>query len=144
MILPGISGSFILLLVGLYPVFLNAVKTLDLVAIASFGSGCICGLLLFSRFLSWLLDHYYKPTIALLVGFLVGSLNVTWPWKQTEESVVNGHGETVPVLQSNVLPWDYFALTHNDPQIIPVILWCIAGVCLVLFTELLANKLTAK
>ena len=71
MILPGISGSFILLLVGLYPVFLNAINTLDIIALASFGAGCITGLVVFSRFLSWLLSAYHTVTLATLIGFLV-------------------------------------------------------------------------
>lgn len=141
MILPGISGSFILLLLGLYSVFLDAVNTLDLVAIASFGAGCVMGLLVFSQFLSWLLDKFFASTIAVLVGFLVGSLNVTWPWKHTLEIVINRHGEEVPLVQQNVFPWNYFELTGHDSQLGYVMLFSIAGVFLVLSTEYLSTKL---
>ena len=137
MILPGISGSFILLLLGLYSVFLEAVNTLDILAILSFGAGCVCGLLVFSRFLSWLLDHYMRQTIALLIGFLIGSLNVTWPWKHTLETVIDRHGEVIPVLQTNVLPWNY----DNEAKLTIVILCAVFGFVLVLSTEFLAKKL---
>ncbi len=137
MILPGISGSFILLLLGLYSVFLEAVNTLDILAILSFGAGCVCGLLVFSRFLSWLLDRYMRQTIAILIGFLIGSLNVTWPWKHTLETVLDRHGEVVPVLQTNVLPWNY----ENEAKLMVVILCAFIGFTLVLSTEFFAKKL---
>lgn len=141
MILPGISGSFILLLLGLYSVFLDAVNSMDVVAIASFGAGCVAGLLAFSQFLSWLLDNYLKATIATLVGFLVGSLNVTWPWKQTLEAVINRHGEEVPLVQQNVLPWNYATLTGQESELFAVILFSVFGFFLVLSTEFVATRL---
>lgn len=141
MILPGISGSFILLLLGLYQVFLEAVKNLDLLLIGSFGGGCIAGLLVFSRILSWTLDRFYKQTLAVLIGFLVGSLNVTWPWKQTVETYVDRHGETVPLVQSNVLPSVYATVQEVDAQLFGVIFCALAGIVLVLSTEFVAKKM---
>jgi len=140
MILPGISGSFILLLVGLYPVFLQAITDLDIVALASFGLGCVCGLLVFSRFLSWLLDRYHQLTLATLIGFLIGSLNVTWPWKQTLESSVNRHGELIPLVQQNVLPGNYELLVGQDPQLAGSLILLLVGLFLVLSVELLSKK----
>ena len=81
MILPGISGSFILLLLGVYKLVISSIKSLDLTMIAVFGSGCIVGLLSFSRLLKWLLNHHRAKTLAVLTGFLLGSLNKIWPWK---------------------------------------------------------------
>src|SRR5690606_11198792 len=104
MILPGISGSFLLLLMGLYPAFLRAINEFYVVALASFMWVCICGLLGFSGFLSWLLDTYHNATLAMLIGFLVGSLNVTWPWKQILKTVIDRHGEVIPLVQRNILP----------------------------------------
>ncbi|MFL0805591.1 MAG: DUF368 domain-containing protein [Agarilytica sp.] len=141
MILPGISGSFILLLLGLYSVFLEAVNNLDVLAIASFGAGCVAGLLVFSQFLSWLLDTYFKSTIAMLVGFLVGSLNVTWPWKYTVEAVLNRHGEEIPLVQENVLPWNYYVMAGQDAQLWYVILFVVLGIALVLLTEFLSGRI---
>lgn len=144
MILPGISGSFILLLLGLYTVFIDAVKSIDIVAIASFGAGCICGLLAFSRFLSWLLDNHFKPTIAILIGFLIGSLNVTWPWKHTLEVIVNRHGKEIPLLQENVFPAQFEQITGINAELYTVILFVVFGALLVLSTDFLARKLRAN
>jgi len=141
MILPGISGSFILLLVGLYPVFLNAIHNLDLIALASFGAGCISGLILFSRFVSWLLTRYHAVTLATLIGFLVGSLNVTWPWKQALVTTVDSHGKTVVLQQSNLNPFDYTAVTGTEPMILLACVCALLGAALVLGTEWLAAKM---
>lgn len=140
MILPGVSGSFLLLLVGLYPEFLRAINTMDLVALGSFGLGCICGLLVFSRFLSWLLDHYHKLTLAALVGFLVGSLSVIWPWKETLVTTIDRHGEVVPLVQQNVLPW-HFA---QDPLLGLALLSALFGIFLVLFTDYISSKIASN
>ncbi len=141
MILPGISGSFILLLIGLYPIFLNAINELNILALASFGAGCITGLLVFSRILSWLLHHFYQTTIAVLIGFLIGSLNVTWPWKEVISSTVNRHGETVPLQQANVLPTHYFDVTGIEPLTLSVIGFALFGIFLVVAVEQIAHKL---
>jgi putative membrane protein len=141
MILPGISGSFILLLVGLYPVFLNAIHTLDIVALIAFGSGCVCGLIVFSRFVSWLLNRYHAVTLATLIGFLVGSLNVTWPWKKALVTVTDSHGKTVVLQQMNLNPLDYAAVTGAEPLILLACLSAVAGAALVLGTEWIATKM---
>lgn len=141
MILPGISGSFILLLVGLYPVFLNAIHSMDLIALASFGAGCISGLIVFSRFISWLLTRYHAVTLATLIGFLVGSLNVTWPWKQVLVTTVDSHGKTVALQQANLNPFDYTAVTGADPMILLAVVCAVAGAVLVLGTEWIAAKM---
>lgn len=85
MILPGISGSFILLLLGAYAAVIGAVKSLDLFRIAIIGSGVISGLLLFSKLLKWTLQRHYNTLLALLTGFLLGSLRAIWPWKEKVE-----------------------------------------------------------
>ena len=82
MILPGISGSFILVLLGMYGTVLAAVKSLDLLFLAVFAVGAGAGLMCFSRLLHWLLQRYHQGTMALLTGFLFGSLAVVWPWKR--------------------------------------------------------------
>ncbi|MCE7949419.1 MAG: DUF368 domain-containing protein [Chloroflexi bacterium CFX4] len=78
MILPGISGSFILLILGQYKFVLDAVRSLDVVSVAAVGLGAVVGILAFSRVLSWLLKHYYNVTVAALVGFMIGSLRRIW------------------------------------------------------------------
>jgi len=80
-ILPGISGSLMLLLMGLYPAVLAAVSDFDVVLLGSLATGCVIGLLAFSRLLSWLLRHYRAPVLALLTGVMAGSLIKLWPWQ---------------------------------------------------------------
>ncbi len=141
MILPGISGSFILLLVGLYPVFLQAIHHFEIVKLLWFGAGCITGLVVFSRFLLWLLNAYHSQTLAVLIGFLVGSLSVTWPWKQALLTTVDSHGRTVVLQQENLNPLNYLAVTGNEPTILWAIVWALIGVGLVAGVELTANWL---
>lgn len=138
MILPGISGSFILLLVGLYPVFLQAIHNLEIVKLLWFGAGCICGLVVFSRFLHWLLNSFHNQTLAVLIGFLVGSLYVTWPWKNALLTTVKSDGTTVVLQHQNLSPFNFFAVTGNEPQLVLAILWALIGVVLVLGVEFVA------
>lgn len=117
MILPGISGSFILVLLGMYSVVLAAVKSLDLLFLAVFAIGAVSGLMCFSRLLHWLLSRYHQGTMALLTGFLFGSLAVVWPWKRVLEWVQGSHGQLKPAHQVPVSPSEYFVLTGQDPQL---------------------------
>ena len=86
MILPGISGSFILLILGKYTFILTAIKEFQLGTLLVFSLGCLLGLMTFSRLISWLFEKYRNLTIAVLAGFMVGSLNKVWPWKKTVET----------------------------------------------------------
>ena len=104
MILPGISGSFILLILGQYAFVLNAIKNFDVLTLLPFGVGVVIGITGFARILSWLLHHYHQMTITLLVGFMIGSLRKIWPFKETLETMGDRHGDVVPILQRNVLP----------------------------------------
>ena len=140
MILPGISGSFLLLLAGLYPVFLGAVNNLEWLLLISFGVGAVCGLMSFSRLLSWLLANYHQVTIATLIGFLVGSLNVTWPWKEPLVTMLDRHGELVVVQSANVFPAHYAEVVGGQPDTLIALLCAAGGVFLVLATEFLAGK----
>ena len=87
MILPGISGSFILLLLGMYAPVLLAVTELQLVPLLLFASGCAVGLLSFSRLLSCLLARYHDATLALLIGVVIGAMYRVWPWQLAGEPV---------------------------------------------------------
>ena len=136
MILPGISGSFILLLLGSYELVLTSLKDLKLTIIAVFGAGCIVGLLSFSKLLSWMFKKYHDLTIAILTGFLIGSLNKIWPWKVTISNRTNSHGKVVPFMQDNVLPTDFI----GDPQIGLAIVMVIVGLGLILLLERFSSK----
>ena len=144
MILPGISGSFILLLLGMYANILGAVKGLEIVTLAIFAAGCLTGLLGFTRFLSWLLHHHHGPALALLTGFMVGSLNKVWPWKQTLMYTTNSHGVQIPLVQSNLLPAQFLASTGQEPQLVWCLLLMAAGVAVVLVLERLAQGKSAR
>lgn len=98
MILPGISGSFILVLLGKYFYIMEAVKTFNITTLAIFGVGAVIGITSFSRLLSFALKHFRNITLAVLTGFMLGSLNKVWPWK---EIVDNTHG--MPI-ETNILP----------------------------------------
>ena len=124
MILPGISGAFILLLLGSYDTVLSAITERDLVVIAIFAAGCVIGLLSFARVLKFLFSKFKNITVALLTGFMIGSLNKVWPWKKTLDYRSNSHGEEVPFLQENVLPGDF----SGDDQ-----LWFAVGCAVVGF-----------
>ena len=107
MILPGISGSFILLLMGKYEFIMNAVKSLDIVIIVIFAVGAAIALILFSNILSYLLKNFHDITISVLSGFMLGSLNKVWPWKETIQTFTDSHGNIKPLIEQNVLPNEY-------------------------------------
>ena len=117
MILPGISGSFLLVLLAKYEFILNAVKELRLDVIAVFAAGCFMGILSFSRVLNWALRNYHSATIALLTGFMIGSLNKVWPWKHTLDTYTDRHGEVRPLVQRNVWPDSYEMLMGQESHL---------------------------
>jgi putative membrane protein len=131
MILPGISGSFILVLLGMYSSVLAALKGLEIGFLLLFAFGAGCGLMCFSRFLEWLLKHFYQATIALLTGFLFGSLTIVWPWKRVLEWVVGREGQLKPVQQWPVLPGEYLTRTGEDPMVLMCSLAALTGLLLV-------------
>lgn len=139
MILPGISGSFILLLMGMYSVVLTAVKQFDLVLIGAFLLGCGSGLLSFTHVLSWFLTHYYSLTLSLLTGFLVGSLWLIWPWKETLSSYTNSHGKLVPLEQVNISPASFEQLGQQSHWVLCLLL-AVLGLVVVLGLEKVTEK----
>ncbi len=111
MILPGISGSFILVLLGKYFFIMEAVKTLNIKVMLIFAAGAFIGITTFSRVLSYALKNFRNITLAVLTGFMLGSLNKVWPWKEKIETMADGH---IIELESNILPsgqvWEAVAL----------------------------------
>jgi len=110
MILPGISGSFIMLLLGMYSTIIGAIKGFDFAVLSIFAAGCVVGIMTFSRLLSWVLARYHDATMALLAGFMAGALIKVWPWKEVISYRVNSKGESIPLLDAPVLPW-----SHPEP-----------------------------
>lgn len=140
MILPGISGSFILLLLGKYSFALHAVNERIILDLLLLGAGAVTGLILFANLLSWLLKKYHDITIAVLVGFMIGSLNKIWPWKETLKTIVV-EGELKPLLEKNILP----SVGNPGDQFWMALLMAIAGIVLILIIEigLTRNKKTS-
>jgi putative membrane protein len=135
MILPGISGSFILVLLGMYGVVLSALKSLDITFIAVFAVGAAAGLMCFSRFLHWLLHRFHEATMALLTGFLFGSLTIVWPWKHVLHWVEGSHGQLKPAQQIPVSPAEFLTVSGNDPQVLLCVLLMSAGFIAVWFLD---------
>ena len=158
MILPGISGSFILLLLGAYTTILGSVNSLasglklgdwDIVMssgilLAVFMVGCLVGLISFSKLLNWLFKRAKNLTIAILTGFLIGSLNKIWPWKITLETFIKHKGEAneeiVPLVQENTSPATFSELTGQDNLMISTIVFAVLGLILVVSLNFFGKK----
>lgn len=143
LVLPGISGSFVLLLLGMYTLVLSSVRnmlsTLDghsISIVVVFALGCLLGLSVFSRFLSWTLTHYRRPTLALLTGFMVGSVNKLWPWRKVLEFRVNSEGLPVPFREINVWPAEY----EGEPYVVAVVIAIVLGIALVFILDRLGQE----
>ena len=142
MILPGISGSFILLLLGKYHYAMTAVSTFDIKKIALIGLGAAIGLLSFSKVLKWLLKHRRSETLALLTGFMLGSLNKVWPWKQTIEAMIDRHGKEIPVVQNNILPHTFESVHSQPAHLWYAIAFMALGLVMVMVLEKVGQQAT--
>ncbi len=140
MILPGISGSFILLLLGMYPAVLAAAKGFDIVYLACFAVGAVVGLLSFSHVLSALLRKFQDATLLFLTGLMLGTLGKIWPWKQVISWRENSKGELVPLVEQNLSPFQFEQVTGESSQIIIAIVCVLVGIGLVWGVERLGKK----
>ena len=131
MILPGISGSFILVLLGKYFFIMEAVKTFNIPVMAVFICGAAVGIVTFSRVLSFALQRFHDITIAILAGFMVGSLNKVWPWKETLETYTDSHGVLKPLVEANIWP---------NIQVGPAIALMVFGFLLVCVLENISKR----
>jgi len=148
MILPGISGAFILLLMGAYTTVIGIVTTLGegittlnmtmfseaLGKLLIFGMGAILGLKLFSNTLNWMFKHHKNLTLAVLTGFMIGALNKIWPWKEVLQYRLNHAGEEVPFIEKSILPQHF----NGDPKILLAIVFAIIGFLTIFLLERLA------
>jgi len=135
MILPGISGSFILLILGQYHYVMTAVKNIDILTLIPFAAGCATGLLGFARVLSWLLDRFHQIMVSFLTGFMVGSLWKIWPFRKTLESMTTSDGHSIPVKEEI-----YFPGLDLNAWLMPVVL-CVVGFIVVYAIEVLQKKM---
>jgi putative membrane protein len=104
MVLPGISGAFILVLLGKYQTLLSAVTSLDIAPLFWVIAGAGVGIVSFAQFLGWLFKRFHDVTVAVLIGMLVGSLRKLWPWKETLQTMLDRHGKEIPLAERNILP----------------------------------------
>lgn len=140
MILPGLSGAFILVLLGVYEYMLTSLIEFNFPVILVFMSGCVIGLLAFSRVLAWLLANFLELSYGFIIGMLFGSLLILWPWQHTQSAYTENSGEMHIAQTNNVLPINYTELTGHDPQVLLVLLSLLAGGALVLGLEQLFTR----
>ena len=136
MILPGISGSFMLVLLWMYETMMLAIKNFDITTIWIFAVWAVIGIILFSNVLSWLFKHYKMITLASLTGFMLGSLNKIWPWKETLDTDL--------WIGRNILPNQYEDITWDSNQILWAVICFIVWIAIVLLIEFLGKKFSKK
>ncbi len=151
LLLPGLSGSFILLLLGMYTYILPKIKDVlsgdlsGLSVLITFALGCLTGLLTFSRVLTWAFKNFEKLTLAFLTGLMIGSLNKVWPWQQVLATRENSKGEETVAFTKSILPSTFADLDTNflygtDPQIAIAIICMVGGFALVLGLSYFGKK----
>lgn len=133
MILPGISGSFVLVLMGKYQYILEAVNQRDFLVLFVVAAGAAGGIAAFSRLLSWLLVRYHDLMVGFLTGLMVGSLRKVWPWKETVESITDSHGNTLPLVEANIWP------AHFTGEVAAALGLMLGGFLVVLILDHLAS-----
>ena len=135
-ILPGISGAFILVILGAYKTLSDALHDFDLKKIAIFAVGALIGLLSFSHVLKWLFKNYHNVTLALLTGFIFGSLNKIWPWKRVLTWRKDSAGIDIPLVEKSISPFNY----EGDPQLLFAIILMLVGFLTIFILEKLGSK----
>lgn len=150
MILPGVSGAFILLILGAYQTAIDTINNLRdglfngdlqllkdaLINFIMLALGAVLGLKVFSKALNWMFKHKKKLTLAILTGFMVGSLNKIWPWKEILKTRINSKGETVTILDKSILPSEYV----GDNQLTLAIIFMLIGIATILILERLGQR----
>jgi len=131
-ILPGLSGSFILLILGLYGAVIDAIKSFQLEVLMVLGLGCFIGLISFSQLLSRLFRDHRNETLAVLTGFMLGSLAKLWPWKETISYQIKADGSMFPLVQEPIWPQSYIQITGEEPYIFIAIGIALVGIFVVL------------
>ncbi|MFL2856323.1 MAG: DUF368 domain-containing protein [Pseudohongiellaceae bacterium] len=140
MILPGLSGAFILLLLGVYQFILTALVQFDVLYIIVFASGCIVGLLSFSRVLAWLLKNYHNLTFGFISGMLLGSVYVLWPWRQAISFYIDSSGIQHPLQTVKIWPLNYTEITGNPSWLAISLISFVGGIAVVVLLHSIFNK----
>ncbi len=140
MILPGVSGSFLLLIIGMYGPVLAAIKSFEVGHLALFLTGCLVGLLSAAKLITLAFRHFHDTVLALLTGFMVGALSKVWPWQETLSWRTNSAGEQVPLSQTPVSPEAWGVLYSQDPLLLPAVLMALFGLALVLVLDIVGRR----
>lgn len=143
-VVPGVSGAFILMFFEKYQYILASFGSLDLAVMIFSVAGGILGLLIFARFIAYLLSHYFNATTALLAGLMIGSLNKIWPWREVIEYATTIEGKRIPAFDKSILPWRYLEITGKDPQVFYAILMMALGVLMVVMIEKITARLKTR
>lgn len=140
MILPGISGSFMLILMGLYLPISEAVNDHNLAIIGIFLLGCVTGLLSFSKFLNWILGKYHNQTLSLMTGVVAGATLKLWPWQNWAEQSLARDNKAL-VANQWYLPWNFEAQTLAQPEwILAIVTALIGGFLIFILAKADANE----
>lgn len=139
-ILPGLSGSFILLILGLYAVVIDAIEHLEIITLLTLGAGCAVGIVSFAQLLGRLFRHFRDETLAVLTGFMLGSLVKLWPWKQTTSYQIREDGSHMPLIQEPVMPGVYASVTGDEPQVLVALVALATGIVIVLLVNWFAGR----
>lgn len=138
-ILPGMSGSFLLLIMGLYAGVLEAIRSFDLISLGALAAGCGLGLMAFAQVLGVLLHKFRVRTISVLTGFMVGSLLKLWPWQAVIAYQIRTDGSSYPLVQEPVWPHMYTALTGAEPHTVLAVLMMVMGGVVVVVIDALSR-----
>jgi putative membrane protein len=133
MILPGISGSFILVLMGKYQSVLDALSEHDLTSLIIFAMGCLVGIISLAQVVGWLLKKHHNWTIAILTGLIIGSLRKVWPWKEILTSITDPYGKVIPLTEKNIIP----AVWNTEVTLALVLV--VAGLLVVILFDQIAH-----
>lgn len=139
-LIPGISFTFILILLGQFGYLTAAFAEFSIWIILIFSAGYLLGLIGFARLLGHLLKKFRRPILAILTGIMLGFLNKVWPWREVLEFATNRKGIQVPAFDRSILPWDYLETTGKDPQVFQAILMMALGVFIVILIEKIASR----
>ena len=143
-ILPGVSGSFILLILGLYRFVIEAIREVDLLLLVSLAAGCGIGIICFAQVLTRLFAAFRNQTLAVLIGFMLGSLQKLWPWQHTLSYQLKADGSKLPMTQEVVTPWTFESLTGSPPEISMAVAGFILGLVAVAGLNLLRMRTELK
>ncbi len=137
MILPGLSGSFVLIIMGNYALILAAIGNADIGILLPLALGCVFGMIAFSHILSWIFKNYHDQTIAMMTGFIAGSLLIIWPWKNTLTESIAREGKPAKEV---VTGYDWFIPTLTDSNTLLAVLLAVGGALALFIMEKLASK----